>query len=104
VLEEASEELHGIEGLTATLSTVVLSFRVIENFARVGQELQALDGHGRAQQVAAESFDAGRISRRHAYRVVDAESRVPPGQQQRDALFAEQALVAERGRPATAGC
>jgi hypothetical protein len=42
VLEEASEELHGIEGLTATLSTVVLSFRVIENFARVGQELQAL--------------------------------------------------------------
>lgn len=74
VLEQPGQELGRLEALDTRLAThVPLRLRVIENFARAGVELQALDGDGGTQEVPAEPFDAGGVAWRYAHRVVNAE-------------------------------
>lgn len=95
MLEQTSQKLHGLEVLDDGL-VIVRILRMIENLSRTRLEREPLDCHGRAQQVPAEPLDPGRVSRRHAHHVVDAESAMTPGEQELDPLLAQQSLVAQQ--------
>jgi hypothetical protein len=96
VLEQPGEEGVALEGVLPGAEGR-LCLGLVVNVPRDRVAPHPLEGDRGAQQIPGEALGGSSVAGRVPHRMVGRESRMPPRQQQLDALLGQEPLVAQQG-------